>query len=131
MSLSKRNKRILIFLIGAIIVAFSLYRYAYQPHKAIEDFAVEFDGKSNDLLIKIQENDSVWQNKAVILTGLITSQDSKGIMLDGSIYCQFRDSTALSSLQNQNDKTITIKGRIIGYDDLLEELKLDQCILQP
>ena len=24
---------------------------------------------------------------------------------------------------------VTIKGRCIGYDDLLEELKMDQCII--
>lgn len=129
MSLSKRNKRLLLVLAGLIIIAFSGYWYAYRPHKTIESFEVSFDGKSNDLLPKIQENDSIWQNKAVVLNGMITSKDKKGIMLDGSIYCQFRDSTDLTDLQNNT--SITLKGRIIGYDDLLEELKLDQCILQP
>ncbi|MFY0602655.1 MAG: hypothetical protein JXQ93_01815 [Flavobacteriaceae bacterium] len=128
MSLSKKSKILLLLAIGGILIAFGVYSYAYQAHKTIEEFSVEFDGKSNDFLIKIQENDSIWQNKAVVLTGTITSKDTKGIMLDGSIYCQFRDSITLTTIEN--NQSIKIKGRIIGYDDLLEELKLDQCIIQ-
>ena len=26
-------------------------------------------------------------------------------------------------------KIITLKGRIVGYDDIMEEIKLDQCIV--
>ena len=36
--------------------------------------------------------------------------------------------TVLKKINPTND--ISLKGRIIGYDDLLEELKLDQCIIQ-
>jgi len=31
---------------------------------------------------------------------------------------------------NQLNKTITIKGRCIGYDELFGEVKLDQCTLK-
>jgi hypothetical protein len=37
----------------------------------------------------------------------------------------------VTDLQKINpSNNISLKGRIIGYDDLLEELKLDQCIIQ-
>lgn len=129
MSLSRKNKIFLWLFLGLIVIVYSLYRYAYQPHTTIENFKTEFIGTANDFLVKVQENDSIWQNKAVVLSGKITAADSRGITLNSYIYCQFRDTIALVSLQN--NQTIRIKGRVIGYDDLLEELKLDQCIIQP
>lgn len=128
MSLSKKSKIFLLLIVGAILIAFGVYQYAYQPHKTIEDFETAFDGKSEVFMAKIQENDSIWQNKGVVLSGTITAKDAKGITLSESIYCQFRDSLTVSSLQK--NQSIKIKGRVIGYDDLLEELKLDQCIIQ-
>lgn len=115
---------LLILLIGA----YGVYQYAYQSHPTIESLATNFKGISDDFKIKIQENSEAWQNKIVELTGKVTSKDSKGITLSESIYCQFRD--PLQSLKGTLNSEITIKGRVIGYDDLLEELKLDQCIIQ-
>ncbi|QMU62847.1 MAG: hypothetical protein GKR88_00225 [Flavobacteriaceae bacterium] len=128
MNLSKKSKILLFILLGIFIIGFGMYKYAYQPHKTIEDFKVDFNGASKDFFVKIQENDSIWQNKGVVLSGVITAKDAKGITLDENTYCQFRDAATLHSLEN--NQTIKIKGRIIGYDDLLEELKLDQCIIQ-
>jgi hypothetical protein len=32
-------------------------------------------------------------------------------------------------LNLQSNQTVKIKGRFVGYDDLMEELKMDQCQL--
>ena len=128
MSLSKRNKWVLAILIIGIVIAYAGYRYAYKPHKTIESLAIDFSGNSDSFLIKIKEDASVWQNKVVVLSGTITNSDGKGITLSNQIYCQFREDVDVTSIQNKQE--IKIKGRVIGYDDLLEELKLDQCIIQ-
>lgn len=99
-----------------------------QPPAKIESKKVDFIGSSDELLSKIQQNAAEWQDKVVVISGKITDLDDKGFMLSSSIYCQLRDSLKVSSLTA--DQNISIKGRIIGYDDLLEELKLDQCIIQ-
>lgn len=129
MNLSKRSKIILFILIVGILGALGVYKYAYKPHATIESLEVSFSGNSDDFMTSVQEDAAKWQNKIVQLTGEITSKDAKGIILSTTIYCQFRDSLELS--KSPVKKTITIKGRVIGYDDLLEELKLDQCIIQP
>ena len=77
---------------------------------------------------KVQENAAEWQDKVVIISGKITSLDDKGFILSSSIYCQLKESSKVSTLSPE--KEISLKGRVIGYDDLLEELKLDQCIIQ-
>ena len=49
-------------------------------------------------------------------------------MIDNSTYCQLKDKTALGTIKE--GESIAIKGRMIGYDDLLEEVKLDQTIIK-
>jgi len=128
MALSKRSKIILFILVMGILTAFAVYLYAMRPPAKIESKTVDFSGSSDDFMTKVKQDASVWGNKVVQLTGKITSKDDKGITLSNQIYCQFRNDVDFSLLIEGEE--ITLKGRVIGYDDLLEELKLDQCIIQ-
>lgn len=128
MSLSKKSKIFLVFLIISILLAVVVFKNAMKPPAKIETKEAAFSGTSDTFLSKIQENAVIWQDKVIVLQGTITSKDEKGITLSNQIYCQFREDIDVTSLNN-ND-TIKLKGRVIGYDDLLEELKLDQCIIQ-
>jgi len=51
--------------------------------------------------------------------------DTQSVTLDEAIQCTFNQLPQGLSL----DKKVTIKGRCIGYDDLFELAKLDQCSL--
>ena len=128
MSLSKRSKILLGIVVIGAIVAFGVYKYAMQPPAEIESKKVDYTGTSTAFLAEVQKDFAVWQDKVVVLSGTITSRDENGITLSNQIYCQLRDDVDKSAIQNATE--ITLKGRIIGYDDLLEELKLDQCIIQ-
>lgn len=128
MNLSKKSKWILAILILGCVAFYSVYKYAYKPHKTIESLQTDYSGTSNNFLEKIKQDATIWNNKAVELTGIITSKDDKGITLNNSIYCQFREDVDISKLKVKQN--ISLKGRVIGYDDLLEELKLNQCIIQ-
>ncbi|WP_339756596.1 hypothetical protein [uncultured Winogradskyella sp.] len=116
-------------ILGLVILgAYSAYKYAYKPHKSINELEVKFSGTSDVFLDKVKEDVSLWQDVVVELTGTITSIDKKGITIDSSIYCQLETATAVEALKEK--QTITIKGRMIGYDDLLEEIKLDKTIIK-
>ena len=128
MNLSKKSKWILNILVLSCIAFYTIYRYAYKPHKTIEKLEIEYDGTSHNFIEKVKEDASIWNNKIVLLSGIITSKEDKGITLNNSIYCQFREDVTSSKLKESHP--ISLKGRVIGYDDLLEELKLDQCIIQ-
>ncbi|WP_348718856.1 hypothetical protein [Tenacibaculum sp. 190130A14a] len=111
-----------------MLAAFTAYTYVYKPHKTIEELNSSYKGSSEDFLEKASSNFNEWNSKVVELTGKITGLDSEGITLNNQIFCQFKTPTLITTLNlNQN---ITIKGHVIGYDDLLEELKLNQCILK-
>ncbi len=128
MSLSKKSKWVLIILIFVLIGAYSAYKYAYKPHTTIEELTVDFSGTSEDLMAKVVEDFTLWNNKVVELSGIITSKGEKGITLNNAIYCQFREDVSFSELEL--NQSIKLKGRLIGYDDLLNELKLNRCILK-
>ncbi|WP_298426199.1 hypothetical protein [uncultured Kordia sp.] len=127
--MSKKSK----FLIGLILIiaigVYVGYSYAYKPHTAIEDMEVAFTGSAKDFLEKVKENPESWTQgeKVVELTGVITAKDEKGVSINESIYFQLEEG-ASTKLLSEGIKT-KIKGRIIGYDDLLEELKLDKSII--
>lgn len=128
MSLSKKSKIAFGSLAVIAIIVFAVYKYSMLPPTQIEDKKVDFTGTSQELLSKVQENAAEWQDKVVIISGKITSLDDKGFILSSSIYCQLKESSKVSTLNPE--KEVSLKGRVIGYDDLLEELKLDQCIIQ-
>ena len=131
MSLSKKNKkRLLIALIAIVTVGVGGYFYLYQSHQSINDMEVAFKGNSQDFLTKIEGSADEWTtggNKVVELTGVISGKDLKGVTVNGSIYFQLEEGTKTDNLKE--GQKINIKGRIIGYDDILEELKLDKAII--
>lgn len=128
MNLSKKSKIILGLTLTIAVAVVIVYQYSMRPPAKIETKNVDFNGSSNSFLEKVKTDFSAWQDKVVILSGTITQKDDKGITLSSQIYCQFREDVNITSIQN--NQQIQIKGRVIGYDDLLEELKLDQCIIQ-
>lgn len=128
MSLSKKNKLIIIVLVLFSSIGFVIYTYTMRPPTAIENKKIDFIGSADELFLNILDDSEEWQDKIVVVSGEITNKDDKGIMLLNKIYCQLKQVTDLQKINPS--KNISLKGRIIGYDDLLEELKLDQCIIQ-
>lgn len=128
MNLSKKSKVIIVLLIFGAFIAYAVFQYSMKPPAKIESKTVDFTGTSTDFLAKVSTDFSAWQDKVVVITGEITTSDSNGITLNDQIFCQFREDVDKTAIK-ENQK-ITLKGRVIGYDDLLEEVKLDQCIIQ-
>ena len=128
MSLKKKNKWLISILIIIITFMITGYNYVYKSHKTTEELATHFKGKSNDFILLVNKNSSDWINKTVELNGEITEKDALGVILNNSIYCQFIKTININDFKP--NQSITIKGVVIGYDDLLEELKLNQCIIK-
>ena len=128
MSLSKKNKFFITVLMLFSSIGIVIYTYTMRAPTTIENKKIDFTGSAEELLLKITDHTEEWQDKIVVVSGEVTSSDDKGIMLSRKIYCQLKQVTDIQKINLSNN--ISLKGRIIGYDDLLEELKLDQCIIQ-
>lgn len=129
----KLNKKMLkkIIVFGVIIIAGIVgYNYIYQDHRTIENEKVEFIVSSQEIASQFFENvttsEQKYLNKTIEVSGLITEISKKDLTLDDKVFCQFSEAIKTSV---KNKSKIKIKGRVIGYDDLLEQVKLDQCTI--
>ena len=122
-------KKIIIFGV-LIVVAIIGYNYLYQDHRTIEKEKVEFFVSSQEIESQFVENvitsEQKYLNKTIEVSGLISEISIKDITLDDKVFCQFTEAIKTSEIEKSK---IKIKGRVIGYDDLLEQVKLDQCTI--
>jgi len=119
-----------IILVVLIIIGFLVYNYIYKEHRDISSERSEFVMQSADLTNEFKINPSAsekkYLNKTIEVHGTITELNEFDLTLDENIFCQFNPEIATESNE------VTIKGRFIGFDDLLEQIKIDQCnILNP
>lgn len=128
MNLSKGAKVLLVVLALLVSAAFAGYKIIYKPHPKTTSQKALFTGAVAQFKHEAATNPERWQNAIVQLTGTITEVDDLGLMLDNTTFCQMSDSLATQGLSPKTN--ITLKGRFIGYDDLLEEVKLDKCIIK-
>lgn len=126
----KRNI-VVVFLI-VILVLLAGYMYIYKGHRNIVKEEVNFSVSSDSIFTEFQENEtaanSKFLDKTIVVTGNVSSigTEPKSLVLDQKIFASFIEE--VPSTLHINSK-VTIKGRLIGYDSLLEEIKLDQCTI--
>ncbi|WP_196892816.1 hypothetical protein [Aureivirga marina] len=110
-----------IIILGSILF---LFRHVYKEHQNIENLNPDYFGTYEDF--KINQN-NYWENKIIDIEGKLTEKTTNSIILNNQIFF------LLDSNQNTNflsiDEKIRIKGRVVGYDELLEELKVDKAII--
>jgi hypothetical protein len=125
-----KRKIILIVLILSSSLFF-LYRYIYKGHRDIASEKEMFSLLVQDLKNEFQKSDSLanskYLDKTIAIKGKITSIDSinNSIILDSTVAAIGKD---LLKTNKVNDLVI-IKGRFIGYDELFDEFKMDNCTL--
>lgn len=115
-----------IVLIILIVIGIIAYNYIYQEHRDIESETAEFVLNSTDLVNEFAINPSAsekkYLNKTIEVFGTITELNDRDLTLDNNIFCQFN-----SKIEVGTSKKVSIKGRFIGYDELLDQIKIDQC----
>ena len=72
---------------------------------------------------------SKYLDKTIEVTGNLSNIDiaTKSIVINDKLFATFKDGVPKKL---QLGSKIKIKGRFIGYDALVEELKMDQCVLE-
>lgn len=118
-------------LLVVLAVLFVLYKYLYKSHRDIANEEVLFTTTTSVILDEFKKDEvaanSKYLDKTIIIYGKITALDLKeqSVTIDAILFGKLLDTE--SSLKI-ND-SIRCKGRFIGYDELLEEIKMDQITL--
>jgi len=126
--MSKKVKIIGVIFIVALIIGFSVFNYVF--HGGARDLATEdavFTVTSKNITAEFTANipaaTKKYSDKAIAISGIVTAIADSIVTIDNTIICNFK--TPDTTLKNE--QAITIKGRLVGFDDLMGELKLDQC----
>lgn len=126
------KKKVLIFVSILCLAGFGIYQYAYKPQRNIGLEKPEFDISVPNLESEFVKSDSLanqkFLDKTISIYGKITNIDLKtnSIVIDDKVYVTFIEKN-LNSLSINNN--IKVKGRFIGYDDLVGEFRFDQAVL--
>jgi hypothetical protein len=126
--MSKKVKIIGVIFIVALIVGFSVFNYVFYGGArdlATEDavFTVTSKNITAEFTANIPAATKKYSDKAIAISGIVTAITDSIVTIDNTIICNFK--TPDTTLKNE--QAITIKGRLVGFDDLMGELKLDQC----
>lgn len=125
------KKKIILGLSVLVIASFFLYKYIYKEHRDIASEKEAFTLGVTELKQEFQTNDSLanakYLDQTIVIKGKITSIDTQNntLMIDASLAAIGKEPFKSCKI---ND-AVTIKGRFIGYDELLEEFKVDACTL--
>lgn len=124
-------KKIVLSLLVVLAVLFVLYKYLYKSHRDIANEEVLFTTTASVILDEFKKDEvaanSKYLDKTIIIYGKITALDlkEKSVTIDAILFGKLSD---IESSLKIND-SIRCKGRFIGYDELLEEIKMDQITL--
>ncbi len=124
-----------IIIAGVVVLSlFFVYKYIYQSHRNIAEESADFTVSVAAIHQEFMANDSLayakYLDKTIIAKGKVTQVDSLAnlVVLDEKLVVLLNAKSQSPSVLNTS---VTVKGRFIGYDDLLDELKIDQATLIP
>lgn len=124
------NRRLLIGFISVLIILVSVYLYIMYGgkrnlanEKAI--YTITTQDLSKEYIANIDASNTKYLEKAVAVTGKVVVINGNQVQLENAVVCNFNTLEKTIKV----DDLVTIKGRIVGYDDLMEEIKLDQCFI--
>lgn len=128
--MNKLNLKIGLLIGLLLIISLAIYNYVYKNHRNIKMETPVFVVQSSTLIDEFVSNMDIsskkYIDKIIQVSGLVTAIDVISLEMDTNISCYFNDTIAGNNLLNKN---ITIKGRCIGFDELLDEIKIDQCLI--
>lgn len=121
-------KKIIVFLLVLIFGGFIAYKYLYHQHREIATEEASFSVTVDQILKEFTDDEAKanqkYLDKSIIVRGKISNIDivNKTIVLDGKVFVMLSKATNVKS-----GLEVSVQGRLIGYDSLLEEIKLDQA----
>lgn len=120
----QKRRRLIWAVLLLLLGSYFLYNYMYKDHRDISSETSHIEITAPYLVERFKSDDAAsLLNSTITVSGLVTNIESGAITIDSDVYCSF--DTEYSGI-NLNE-AVKIKGRCIGYDDLLKIVKLDQC----
>ncbi len=128
----KRKKTatiIVTLLLIALAGIYFYYGFLFKEARNIESEKPTVSTSATNLMNEYNSNqeksDSLYLNKTIEVTGKVTKETDSVVVLDSIVFCLFIKKKRNKLLNSR----LSVKGKCIGYDELFQEVKLDQCII--
>lgn len=124
------KKTVIIIAVLIAVGAIGAYFYVFhKPHRNIADEKADFT-ESAPALVEAFNSDAEAANAKYLdqvleVKGVAMEIDNEHVMLDGGVYCAWAQDTERPALQEGDE--ITVKGRVVSYDELFGEVRMDFC----
>ncbi len=113
---------IVVFLGGA----YATYLW-FKPHRDIQGEKAKYELSSTALSKAYADGqdgaNEVYLDQVVQVSGKVEEVDETHIKLEGGIFCNGQYSSASIKAGDQ----VTVKGRVVGYDELFGEVRIDNA----
>lgn len=128
------KRKILIIVLGIVVLGSVGYAYINREHRDIATATVAHTVTSQELAVAFQNNEeqavATYLNTVIEVSGAITAASASVIELSSGISAQLQEPlTEAQEDKTKNSPQVTLRGRCIGYDSLLEEVRLDQAFI--
>lgn len=126
-----KKRLILIILIGAMIAGAAFLYVWYKPHRNIQNEKSKFSltaGSLHEAYLADEANaNSLYLDKTIEISGTISDVKEGIIILNDLVVCNLLEGEGMKAVQLGQGKKVSIKGRVTGFDELFEEVRMDQC----
>jgi uncharacterized membrane protein len=127
-------KRKMYFLtIIVLVLLFVGYKYIYKDHRDIAtekpSISESADRIYESFLTDEVDANSKYLDKTIQVKGVVTAidVDAQTLVIDSKLNALF---TANFPAAVKINDAVEVKGRLVGYDSLLDELQMDQCVIK-
>jgi hypothetical protein len=134
MAISKPIRNILVigFVVGAIVGSWAIWYVFYKPHRDVSTEKPAFELSSQALSDAFKSDQGTlakYVDKAILIGGAVTSVEGKHVSL-GNIVCSLDSLNAIKASTLKTGDQVKIQGRLTSYNDLMEEITLDNCVIK-
>ena len=113
--------------VAGAVVAWSMYN---KPHKDYAQEEVAQTWRAEDLVAAFAEApddmQAQWQEKVVEVAGTVRSSSMQGVVLNPGVVATYDEGHAPEVAPTGR---VTLKGRLVGFDDLFGEVRIDHVRL--
>lgn len=134
MKINKNLRNLLVagVLLGLIVGAWAIWYVFYKPHRDISTEKPAYELSSQVLSDAFKTDTASYKkyvDKALLVEGAVTEVEGTHVSL-GNIICSF-DSAQISTISSlKTGDKVKIQGRLTTYNDLMEEIMIDNCAIK-
>ena len=119
---------IIIFVLIALGGGYVIYLFN-KPHRDLEGEEAKYELNASEIIERYTRDENganaMYLDAVVKLDGILAEAEPNHIKLESGVYCN----GDFSNVSLEVGSPISVKGRVVGYDELFGEVTLDNCVL--